>query len=167
MDKISRIFLIACLFGMVLLTAGCGSDSSSHSTAIEPNDKVALAGETTGKLFFDINLASDADDTLALYFDVISQTYDGLEDQGVEPMFVIAFRGMAVTLIDDTATETTKSLVTALAGLPNVRLEACSVATAIFGVNNANILPEIVVVGNTFISALGFQAVGYAPILIQ
>lgn len=165
MDKISRIFLIACLFGMVLLTAGCGSDSSSHSTTTEPNDKVALAGETTGKLFFDINLA-DAD-TLALYFDVISQTYDGLEDQGVEPMFVIAFRGMAVTLIDDTATDTTKALVTTLAALPNVRLEACSVATAIFGVDNATILPEIVVVGNTFISALGFQAVGYAPILIQ
>jgi peroxiredoxin family protein len=54
-----------------------------------------------------------------------------------------------------------------MAELPNVRLEACSVATALFGVDNETILPEIVVVGNTFISALGFQAVGYAPILIQ
>ena len=165
MERISRIFLITCLFATLLMTAGCGSDSDSSSVASEPNDKVALAGETTGKLFFDINL-SDAD-KLALYFDVISQTYVGIEDQNVEPMFVIAFRGMAVTLIDDTATETNKALITALSELPNVRLEACSIATAIFGVENATILPEIVVVGNTFISALGFQAVGYVPILIQ
>jgi|GEM_PF-2391018 len=166
MDKISRLFLLACLFGMVILTTGCGSSSSSHSPT-GPNDKVALAGETTGKVFFDINLTDDADDTLALYLDVISQTYDGLEDQGVEPMMVIAFRGMAVTLIDDSATDTNKALISELAALPHVRLEACSIATGIFGVDNATILPEIVVVGNTFISSLGFQAVGYAPVLIQ
>lgn len=165
MNKIIRIFLLTCLCATVLLTTGCSSSSSSHSTTSEPNDKVALAGETMGKLFFDINL--DDADKLALYFDVIIQTYEGLEDQDVEPMFVIAFRGMAVTLIDATATETTKALVTEIAALPNVRLEACSIATAIFGVDNATILPEINVVGNTFISALGFQSDGYAPILIQ
>jgi len=165
MKKISKFTLLACLFGTVLLTAGCDSDSDSTQPPIEPNDQVALAGETTGKLFFDINIA-DAD-KLGLYFDVIEETSKKLEDQGVEPMFVIAFRGPSVTFIDDTANATTKASVKAMAALPNVRLEACSIATRVFGVDNATILPEIVVVGNTFISSMGYQAVGYAPILIQ
>ncbi|WP_028109047.1 hypothetical protein [Ferrimonas futtsuensis] len=165
MKNISKCTLLACLFGTVLLTAGCGSDSDSTLSPAEPNDQVALAGETTGKLFFDVNIA-DAD-KLALYFDVILETSNGLKDQGVEPMFVIAFRGLSVTLIDDNANDTTKALIKTMAALPNVRLEACSVATSLFEVDNATILPEIAVVGNTFISSMGYQAVGYAPVLIQ
>ncbi|SDI38876.1 hypothetical protein SAMN04488540_101267 [Ferrimonas sediminum] len=165
MKKISKFTLLAGLFGTALLTAGCGSDSDSTLLPTEPNDRVALAGETTGKLFFDINLA-DAD-KLGLYFDVILETNKGLEEQGVEPKFVIAFRGPSVTLINDAATANTKTVIKAMAELPNVRLEACSVATELFGVDNATILPEIVVVGNTFISSMGYQAVGYAPVLIQ
>ncbi|TKB49793.1 hypothetical protein FCL40_06440 [Ferrimonas sediminicola] len=165
MKKISKFTLFACLCGTVLLTAGCGSDSDSTLPPTEPNDQVALAGETTGKLFFDVNIANA--ESLELYFDVILETSKGLEDQGVEPMFVIAFRGPSVTLIDDTATAATKTLVKAVAALPNVRLEACSVATSLFGVDNATILPEVVVVGNTFISSMGYQSVGYAPVLIQ
>lgn len=166
MKYLTKLTLMALLCALLALTSGCGSDSSSHTaTSDSPNDSVALAGETTGKLFFDINL--DNADKLALYFDVIDQSYQGLEEQNVEPMVVIAFRGPAVTLVTNAADEGLKALIADLAALPNVRLEACAVATALFGVDNATVLPQITVVGNTFISALGFQAQGYAPILIQ
>lgn len=132
------------------------------------DDSVALGDLTEGKILFDINL-SDAT-KLPLYLNVIQQTYDGLEAQGVTPDFVIAFRGYAVTFITNEAADAAlETQIATLAGLANVRLEACSVATGLFGVDNAEILSEITVVGNTFISAAGFgsSTKGYATIPIM
>ena len=133
-----------------------------------PDDSVALGDLTEGKILFDINLSNAA--SLPLYLGVIQQTYDGLIAQGVTPDFVIAFRGMAVTFItNDAADDALESQVAALAALANVRFEACAIATGLFGVDNAEILSEINVVGNTFISGAGFgsSAKGYATIPIM
>jgi len=56
--------------------------------------------------------------------------------------------------------------ITDLDGL-GVKFEACNIATNLFGIDNETILLEIKVVGNTFISAIGYQTKGYSPILIQ
>ena len=47
-----------------------------------------------------------------------------------------------------------------------VRMEACSVATRLFGIDNATLLEGIKPVGNTFVSLTGYQAQGYANIPI-
>jgi intracellular sulfur oxidation DsrE/DsrF family protein len=159
-------------FLFVLYLVGCGSDGSPTQEDLGANDSVALAGVAVGKGFFDINISASPETIetamgkLLLYLDVIKQTYEGLENQGVPADIVIAFRGMAVTLITGSTSDEIKTAVTELEEL-GVKFEACSVATNLFGINNATILPEIKVVGNTFISAIGYQAKGYSPILIQ
>lgn len=159
----SRINIITLLVAFSLAFA-----CLTTSAFAVPNDSVALDGLTEGKILFDINL-SDAT-KLPLYLKVIQQTYDGLKAQDVTPYFVVAFRGMTVTFItDDAADAALKTQISTLAGLANVRLEACSVATGLLGVDNAEILSEINVVGNTFISAAGFgsSTKGYATIPIM
>lgn len=164
-----------CAFLIFLLCIGligCGSDNDSLTTDTTPNDSVALAGEDVGRGFFDINVAVDSEapemsqGKLALYLDVIKQTFFGLEDQSVAADIIIAFRGSAVTLVTTSTTEQISGLITELSEL-GVKFEVCNVATTLFGVDNASILPEVKVVGNTFISAIGYQSKGYSPILIQ
>lgn len=151
---------------------GCGSDNNSSLSNLGPNDSESLEGVTVGKGFFDINISVDAGSPeaaqgkLALYLDVIKQTYEGLEDQNVTADIIVAFRGMAVTLITTSTSDEVKGLIAELDSL-GVKFEACNVATSLFEVDNSTILQEVKVVGNTFISAIGYQAKGYSPILIQ
>lgn len=139
-----------------------------------PLDRVALQGVKVGKGLFDINL-SDAQ-KLPLYLGVIKETYAGLKAQGVKPDFVVAFRGTAVKLVSseraNLSAEQKEALLEADALIKElakagVRFEACAVATRLFGVENENILPQVKVVGNTFISLIGYQSKGYALIPIQ
>ena len=47
-----------------------------------------------------------------------------------------------------------------------VRMEACSVATRLFKVDNKSLLDGIKPVGNTFVSLTGYQAQGYSVVRI-
>jgi len=42
-----------------------------------------------------------------------------------------------------------------------IRQEVCAVATRVFGINNKTILPGLTLVGDGFISLIGYQAQGY------
>ena len=42
-----------------------------------------------------------------------------------------------------------------------VRMEVCAVATRVFGVDNDTVLPEMDVVGDGFISLIGWQTQGH------
>lgn len=140
-----------------------------------PGDQHALEGVGTGKVAWDINMGNP--ERLLLYLRVISETYDGLKHQGVEPDMVFTFRGPSVRLIStkrdevpldeeehyDAIAEQIKGFLTR----PNVRMEACSIATRLFGVDGSTLIPGVVHVGNTFISQIGYQAKGYATIPIM
>lgn len=138
-----------------------------------PDDSAALQGVTKGKVVFDIN-ASDAK-KMALYLLVIKQTVEDLKRQNVEPDVILAFRGKSVLLIsknregmeleDFQYLDKIKSQLTDLQS-QNVRMEACSVATRLFKVDNNTLLSGIKPVGNTFVSLTGYQAKGYASIPI-
>ncbi len=139
--------------------------ASSTALAVQPpSDQRALAGVQSGKALFDINL-SDAQ-SLPVYLQVIKQTFAGLKGQQVEPDFIVAFRGPAVTLVTDKAPKEVAAQIAELSEM-GVRFEACNVATTLFGIDNTSLLKPIEVVGNTFISAIGYSAKGYVPIPIQ
>ncbi len=138
------------------------------------NDADALTGHRQGKIIFDINL-TDAQKTV-LYLDVIKQTAVDLQKQSITPDIVLAFRGLAVTIIqkdDPNRNSEQQQIAGMIAGRiaelqeMGVKMEACSVATNLFKVDNANILPGIKVVGNTFVSLMGYQGQGYAIIPIM
>ena len=141
--------------------------------AEKPNDSEALKGVSVGKVVFDVNMGDP--NKLKLYLNVIRKTVDDLERQGVKPDVILAFRGMSVRLIStnreqmeltdfDHLDQIQKQLAELHAR--GVRMEACSVATRLFGIDNATLLTGIKVVGNTFVSLTGYQAQGYANIPI-
>ena len=138
-----------------------------------PDDSDALKGVTTGKVIFDINMSEAK--KMTLYLMVIRQTVDDLKRQGVKPDVILAFRGLSVRLISKnreqmelTDFEHLDKIAQQLANLQQqgVRMEACSVATKLFNVENKSLLDGIKPVGNTFVSLTGYQAQGYANIPI-
>jgi len=140
-------------------------------TATAIDDADALKGMTSGKAVFDVNLGDAG--KLALYLSVIKETHEGLVKQGVKPDLILAFRGPSVFLIStnrDKVPAEQKAkydevarLIKDLKGM-GVKLEACSVATRQLKVDNATIYPEIKVIGNSFISLIGYEGKGYAYI---
>jgi intracellular sulfur oxidation DsrE/DsrF family protein len=144
-------------------------------SAEKPADTSALAGVDSGKIAWDINMA-DAKKML-LYLKVMDETYEDLKRQGVEPDMVLTFRGPSVLLItsdrtdvpldDEPHLDDIAEQLQAMLQKPNVRIEACSVATRLTGVDAETLLPGVEHVGNTFVSQIGYQAKGYAIIPIM
>jgi len=156
----------------VIVFAALLASLSLHAETI-PDDSDALKGITTGKVIFDINMSEAK--KMTLYLMVIKQTVDDLKRQGVKPDVILAFRGLSVRLISKnreqmklTDFEHLDKIAQQLANLQQqgVRIEACSVATKLFNVENKSLLDGIKPVGNTFVSLTGYQAQGYANIPI-
>ena len=140
---------------------------NAAAQAPRPDDRVALGGATSAKVVWDIN--ADQAEKLSLYLGVIQETYEDLMRQNARPEMVLAFRGASVKLLTAGAAVKTPALATVarqLSKLPGVTLEVCSVATRLFGVDNATLLAGGKPVGNTFVSLIGYQARGYAVIPI-
>jgi intracellular sulfur oxidation DsrE/DsrF family protein len=145
------------------------------AVADKPTDAAALADVSSGKIAWDINMASA--EKLLLYLKVMDETYEDLKRQGVEPDMVLTFRGPSVRLItsvrDDVSIDEEVQLdavaeqIKAMLDKPKVRAEACSVATRLTGVDPDTLLPGVAHVGNTFVSQIGYQAKGYAIIPIM
>ena len=139
-----------------------------------PDNTHALEGVQTAKTVFDVNVSKA--DKLLLYLNVIQKTYDALVAEGMKPEFVIAFRGATVRLLntetwsfeeEDQATlNTARTMLKELKNI-GVRLEVCSVATGLYKVDNTTVLPELNLVGNTFVSLIGYQSKGYALVPIN
>ncbi|MBU2583119.1 MAG: DsrE family protein [Alphaproteobacteria bacterium] len=155
--------LVAVLFA---LSAG------SLQAADGPNDAAALKGVTMGKVVFDI--ATPKPETLVVLLTVVRETYDDLVAQKIVPQMVLAIRGAPVKAIKTNrdelplesydAYERINDILDDLAKRPGVRIEVCSISTRMLGVENARIKPAFHVVGNTWVSLIGYQARGYAVI---
>lgn len=138
------------------------------------DDSEALDGVNNPKTLFDINLTTAK--KLELYLGVIKMTYDDISRQGHKPDMVLAFRGGSVRLInsetwsfseeDQLSLKKSAALIDDLVQL-GIKVEACSIATNLFKVDNSTLLPGIKVVGNTFVSLTGYQNKGYALVPIQ
>lgn len=143
--------------------------------ADKPSDAAALKGVTIGKVVWDISMANP--ETLALFLSVVRETYDDLARQNVKPEMVLAIHGVPVKFVranrDDLPLETSPAVdkindvLDDLAKRPGIRIEVCSIANRLFGVDNASIKPNHHVVGNTWVSLIGYQAQGYAVVPIN
>ena len=133
------------------------------------NDQAALANLKTGKGVFLIDIG-DAN-KLNFYLEVIQGTFKGMKEQGTEPDFVLVYIGPSVKYLSSSPSAEVEqaaggvlleieSNVEALAAL-GIRQEICAVATRVFGIDNKTILPGLTLVGDGFISLIGYQAQGY------
>ena len=133
------------------------------------DDRAALADLKTGKGVFLVDIG-DAK-KLNFYLEVIQGTYKGMKAQGVEPDFILVYIGPSVKYLSSAPSSEIEqeaggilleieSNVEALAEL-GIKQEVCAVATRVFGIDNNSILPGMTLVGDGFISLIGYQAQGY------
>lgn len=144
------------------------------SLRAEPaDDKAALSGIREVKVAFDIT-EGDAKGLLNR-INVIDETRQSLIRQGVTPHFVLAFRGPSTKLVqtdmqkvkpeDREVAAKIAAKIQEMSKAPGVaNIEQCSVAIRQQETKAENVLPEIKVVGNSWISLMSYQARGYAYI---
>lgn len=154
-------FLLLVLFPLLLAQPVAAEQSY--------DDAAALRGLTEGKGVFLLDFTSPK--KTAFYLDIIQGTHERMRRQGVEPDFVIVFIGRTVEFLtteprDEIDMEYGKQLAQ-IAGTAEtlddlgVRMEVCAVATDVFNVDNSTVLPSMHVVGDGFISLIGWQSQGY------
>ena len=157
---IQRFWLLAVMLCIV---------ESAVAEKAEINDAAALAGLEVGKGVFLIDFTNPK--KTAFYLDVIRGTHAGMLKQGVEPDFVLVFIGKTVAYLttkpgDELEFEyqdELQSIASSVEALHQggVRMEVCAVATRVFGIDNDTILPGMDMVGDGFISLIGWQNQGY------
>ncbi|MBT2970965.1 MAG: hypothetical protein B6D72_19860 [gamma proteobacterium symbiont of Ctena orbiculata] len=151
------------LLGLLLFGMG------SAGAADKINDAAALNGVEETRSVFLIDFTNPR--KTAFYLDIIRGTHEGLVRQGVTPNMVLVFIGETVRYLstepddvlameygDDLASiaDTAKLLKA-----KGVRMEVCAIANRVFKVENKTILPEMEVVGDGFISLIGWQTQGH------
>ena len=158
----------------VLIIAACAATLFGVRAAMaQATDREALAGLTEVKVAFDIT-AGDGKGLLNR-LSVIDETRQSLISQGVKPHFVLAFRGPATRLVQTDqnlmapadrpfAAQIAQKLkdMRAAAGVDSI--EQCSVAVRQQGTKAEHVVPDVKVVGNSWISLMAYQAKGYAYI---
>jgi intracellular sulfur oxidation DsrE/DsrF family protein len=147
--------------------------NSAH--AGKPNDADALEGIETGKVIWDVTLSKPS--RLLFVMKVIDETYQDLVKQDVTPDMVFTFHGRVLNLLssqpleldldEEVALEELLALIQTLSKKPGVKMESCSVASRILGIDNSTIISAVKPVGNTFVSMIGYQQKGYALIPIN
>lgn len=136
-------------------------------------DTAALSGLTEVKIAFDVTNGNSV--ALLRDLEVIDETRQSLIKQGVKPHIVIAFRGPATKLVQTDVTKIAAddrenaakiaAKVATLHGADGVSgIEQCGVAVRLSGVDPKAVLPDIIVVGNGWISLTAYQAKGYSYI---
>ena len=162
MKQLSLIRAFALLFTLMVTTFAQAAPTEIH-------DRASLGSLKTGKGVFLVDIG-DAK-KLNFYLEVIQGTYKGMKAQGVEPDFILVYIGPSVKYLTTEPSEAVEaeasavvmdiaSNVEALADL-GVKQEICAVATRVFGIDNDTLVPGLTLVGDGFISLIGYQAQGY------
>ena len=148
-----------------LLLSLTGLPAAVHAGSTLPDDRFALKGLKQTRAIFDVRLADL--DKLLFNLGLIKETWEGMSAQKVKPTMIISLRGPAVRLFTkEQAVPELKELLTDLKQ-KGIRIEICSVATRIFKVDNAQLLPDLVLVGNVLTSQIAWQNKGYALITLN
>lgn len=143
--------------------------------ADKPTDSRAIAGMQTGKILWDVTTGDPQ--RLIARLNVIEETYQDMIRQGLQPKMVFAFRGGAAGLIAKSTDKLSLELavdvlmlherIRQIQQLKDVHMEACAIATRRFHLAQEDLLPGITLVGNTFLSVMGYQNQGFVTIKID
>lgn len=164
MNKLLKLILFVVVLLPGLTIAGKSSDQR------------ALARIESGKILWDITLANPQ--ALISRLIVLEETYEDMVRQGVKPNMIFTFRGGAAGLIAadlnhlDIERAADVGLVqdklASFMKRPGVHMEACQIATRRFNLTQQDhLMPGVLLVGNTFLSIMGYENQGYTTIRID
>ncbi|HSJ47855.1 MAG TPA: DsrE family protein [Gammaproteobacteria bacterium] len=155
-----------CVNAVMALVLLLGSFSVA---AAEIHDAAALGDLKQGKGVFLVDIAEPG--KLAFYLKAIEGTYQGMKAQGVTPDFILVYIGPSVKYLSTKPDEdlvfehhdALQSIAESVAALDElgVRQEICAVATRAFAIDDEALLPALTLVGDGFISLIGWQSQGY------
>ncbi len=156
------------LFSCLLLLPGLAA-------ADKPGDSRALSGIDTGRILWDITIGDP--ERMISRLSVIEETYDDMLRQDVQPMMIFTFRGGAAGLLardldrleleDASAVAHVHERLQGLLDRSGVHMEACAIATRRVGLEQQDLIPGVQLVGNTFLSIMGYRQKGYTTIRID
>lgn len=157
-------YLLRFTVATVLLSC-CFFTAPASAASTVADDHVALKDLKQAKAIFDVRLADM--DRLLFNLGLISETWNGIKRQGVNPTMVVTVRGAVVRLF--AKDQATSELTDLLAELEKkgIRVELCSVATRIYHVNNSQLIPQVTLVGNVLTSQIAWQNKGYALVTMN
>ncbi|MBI5056522.1 MAG: DsrE family protein [Nitrospirae bacterium] len=160
-SKISSVMALTLAFTLLWVL--------SFAQAAEPDDADSLKGLKEGKVIFEAGIGDP--ENLFLYLSVIKDTHDSMLKQGVKPVMIVQIHGGAVPLVskkrEGMPPERQKKLddiakmITELRGI-GVDFEVCALAARLLKVDYNDILSGIKLVGNGWVSLVGYQNKGYA-----
>ena len=133
-----------------------------------PDDSDALKGVKTIKVVYDINVVSEPTKMINKLKGIVDARDRALAAK-VKSDIVIEFRGPALSFIQKPGPDATfeqKQIGELVSELKKegAKLEACGFAAKTQNLDPSSFLPEVKLVGNTFVSLGGFHAKGYAVV---
>ena len=141
----------------------------SMTIAGQLTDADALKGLKTVKVVWDVNVGEPK--LLLRRLELIDDTYTQLIDAGIEPTFIVAFRGPASKYVTRGSGyvfpehQAIKKEIQGWIGQfheNGFKLEQCAIAARGQKVSYDDILPQIKLVQNGYISIVAYQSKGYA-----
>ena len=134
------------------------------------NDR-SLNGVEQTSIYFDVNLKDDT--LLAFRMDLLDRTIKSLEEAGLDVRAVIGFRGHASRFITKDDHYVLEEEIDNKKKIQNwirqfasrdIVVEQCAIAAQILDIPTEDFLPEVSIVGNGYISLVGYQAQGYSVV---
>ncbi len=167
--KASAIFKV---MSISLLLLGINVSAYADSS---PTDNAALQGVPDVKIIFDVT-TGDAKKLLSR-LGLVEETRESITKQGAKAHIILSVRGPASLLVqkdesrikleDLAVAAKIKEKIRAMSKEPEYQLNQCAVANRYLKINNDDTMPEIKVIGNSWISLAAYQNKGYAYIPID
>lgn len=129
----------------------------------------AIKGLTSVKVICDVNLGDPQ--LLLSRMEQIDDTYTELIDAGIQPSFIVVFRGPATRYVtkgtgyvDAKQSAVKKKIQEWITQFHEngFKLEQCAIAAQTLKVSYTDILPQITIVQNGYVSMAAYQNKGYA-----
>ena len=154
---------------MALAILVTSSISFSSQTSFDNN--LSLNGVTKAHVYFDISLKED--ELLVFRMNLLDRTIREMNEAGLEVTAVIGFRGGASRFITKDEhyvlgeeVENKKKIQDWIKRFSSqgITIEQCAIAAEINDIPVDDFLSEVKIVGNGYISLVGYQAQGYSVV---
>lgn len=131
----------------------------------------SLKGLKQAQVYFDVNLKDDK--LLVLRMELVDRTVRQMEEAGLEVNGVVGFRGGASRFITQNDYYVLEEEVSNKRKIKDwvkhfsskgIAIEQCAIAAEILDIPTKDFLPEVTIVGNAYISLVGYQAKGYSVV---
>ena len=131
----------------------------------------SLKGLKQAQVYFDVSLKDDK--LLVLRMELVDRTVKQMEEAGLEVNGVVGFRGGASRFITQNDHYVLEEEVSNKRKIQDwvkrfsskgIAIEQCAIAAEILNIPTKDFLPEVTVVGNAYISLVGYQAKGYSVV---